>query len=101
MHSTVEDLLLWDQALNSDRLVSAAAVQSMFTPFKNEYCCGWFRHASGERIHYAHSGAISGFATYVIRFPKEKMYVAVLSNFEWAKPGMIAEKLSGMLLNGE
>ena len=38
---------------------------------------------------YGHGGGISGF----VRLPKERVYVVVLYNFEWAKSSDKAKKL--------
>jgi CubicO group peptidase (beta-lactamase class C family) len=116
LYSTVGDLLLWDQALYSERLVPARALEAMFTECKNGYCYGWFHGNLLQRAaqrwlqtgiggsghdSYGHGGGISGFATQVIRFPKEKVYIAVLSNYEWAQSSIIAEKLSFLFFNPE
>jgi len=99
LYSTVQDMLIWDGALYSDRLVSARALETMFTPFKNDYCYGWFHGNIGNRIGYGHGGGISGFATKVIRLPNDRVYIVVLSNFDWAKSSDIAEELSLLLFN--
>src|SRR5439155_5735207 len=39
--STVGDLLIWDQALYSERVASASALEAMYTEFKAKYCYGW------------------------------------------------------------
>jgi CubicO group peptidase (beta-lactamase class C family) len=101
LYSTVGDLLIWDQALYSERLISAKALEAMFTPFKDNYCYGWFHDKFGGRIGYGHGGGISGFVTQVIRFPKEKAYVVVLSNFDWAKSSDKAKKLCALMFNTE
>ena len=41
LYSTVEDLLKWDQALYTDKLLPSAARTEMFTPFKGNYAYGW------------------------------------------------------------
>ena len=41
MYSTVEDLLKWDQALYTTRLLPEAAKQIMWTPFRDNYAYGW------------------------------------------------------------
>src|SRR6185503_6350391 len=85
LYSTVGDMLLWDQALYSERLISAQSLEAMFTENKVNYCYGWFHGKIGktDRVGYQHGGGIAGFSTQVIRLPKEKMYVVVLSNFDW------------------
>ncbi len=109
LYSTVGDLLAWDQSLYSSRLVSASTLDLMFTPLhvermtaspaKGDYCYGWFCDISGNRIRYGHPGGISGFSADVVRFPKERIYVVVLSNLAWADSPGIAEKLSRVFLN--
>ncbi len=65
----------------------------MFTEFKNKYCYGWIHDEVGGRTVYQHGGSISGFRAQVMRFPKEKVYIVVLSNFEFVNPFIIANKL--------
>lgn len=99
LYSTVGDMLIWDGALYSDRLVSARTLERMFTPFKNDYCYGLVHGKFGNRIGYGHGGGIRGFATQVIRLPNERVYIVVLSNFDWAKSSDIAKELSLLLFN--
>jgi len=99
LYSTVEDMLIWDGALYSDRLVSARTLEMMFTPFKNDYCYGWFHGKIDNRIGYVHGRGISGFATQVIRLANDRVYIVALSNFDWAKSSDIAEELSLLLFN--
>lgn len=101
LYSTVGDLLAWDQALYSERLVPAKALEAMFTEFKGHYCYGWFRDDLAERTAFSHGGGISGFRTHVIRFPKERVYLVVLSNFEVANASRIADKLARMYFHAE
>ena len=105
LYSTVGDLLIWDQSLCSPRLVSASTLD-LFAPL------GWGRHDTGNsvehwqlgqieyhcgnRVQYLATGGISGFLAHETHFPKEKVYVVVLSNFGWANPPGIAEKLCSM-----
>ena len=41
MYSTVEDLYLWDQALYTDKLLSAKSKELMYKPFLEDYAYGW------------------------------------------------------------
>src|SRR4051812_11811550 len=41
LYSTVEDLLKWDQALYTEKLVPRKSLEAMFTPFKDNYGYGW------------------------------------------------------------
>lgn len=96
LYSTIGDMFTWDQALYSERLVSTSALEAMFTEFKGQYCYGWVHAHTAERTVHRHGGGISGFSTHVIRFPKERVYIVVLSNFEFADAAKIADK-TGLL----
>ncbi len=41
LYSTVEDLYLWDQALYTDRVLSAATKELMYRPNLSDYTYGW------------------------------------------------------------
>ena len=40
LYSTTHDLLLWEQALYSGKVLSAASLKKMTTPYKENYGCG-------------------------------------------------------------
>ncbi|HEX5875999.1 MAG TPA: serine hydrolase [Pyrinomonadaceae bacterium] len=98
MYSTVEDLYLWDQALYTDKLLSAASKDLMFKPFLQEYAYGWgvrnasFKHNEQPVQIIEHGGGIHGFATVITRFPKEKNLIVLLDN-----TGQNVERLSGTI----
>ena len=90
LYSTTEDLLKWDQALYSDRLLPAAAKQTMWTPFRENYAYGWTVTPSspatfGHR-RIAHGGGINGFSSMIIRLPETNVTAIVLTNSD-ALPG--------------
>ena len=86
LYSTVEDLALWDQALYSDKLLSASSKAIMFTPYKSGYAYGWgvYKTQIGQLKDsveaMAHQGAVNGFNTSLIRIPKNKQLVVLLNN---------------------
>src|SRR6476661_6058268 len=86
MYSTVEDLYLWDQALYTDKLISAKSKELMYTPFLEKYAYGWavadasFKQNDQPVPEIAHGGGINGFATIIARFPKEKNLIVLLDN---------------------
>ena len=86
LYSTVEDLYLWDQALYTDKLLTAQSKALMYTPFLDNYAYGWnITHAS-FKVNNAdvpvitHGGGINGFTTTIVRFPKEKNLIVMLDN---------------------
>jgi len=101
LYSTVDDLLLWDRALYTDRVLPAAAREAMFTPFKDGYAYGWAitppdKAASGKR-QVGHGGGINGFSTMITRVPDDGMLIVVLGNVDNVNTGGIARDLASML----
>lgn len=97
LYSTVEDLLKWDQALYTDKLLPAAAKQIMWTPFLENYAYGWNIAAAspatfGHR-RMVHGGGINGFSANIIRVPDSNVTVIVLSNNEGANASARAREL--------
>ena len=101
LYSTTGDLLIWDEALYADRLISTETRETMFTPFLSDYCYGWFKLTFAGHSGYGHGGGISGFVTHVTRFPAERVYMVVLSNFDWAKPGELTGELARLYFDAE
>jgi CubicO group peptidase (beta-lactamase class C family) len=101
LYSTVEDLLKWDQALYTDKLLPSAARTEMFTPFKGNYAYGWQVPSPSPqtfgRRQVAHGGGINGFSTMIIRLPEENVTSIVLSNVQQAQTGRIARDLLAIL----
>ena len=99
LFSTVEDLLKWDQALYTDRLLSRASRDAMFSrPYTfSDYGYGWVMANEGGRRSILHGGAIDGFQSFIARFPDERATVIVLSNNEATNDEQIARDLAGIM----
>ncbi len=83
MYSTVDDLFRWEQALYSDRVLSAASRERMFDGGKFNYGYGWMWQAP----LFAHEGSVYGFHSLIIREPRERILIVLLQNVEgeqWA-----------------
>jgi CubicO group peptidase (beta-lactamase class C family) len=84
LYSTVEDLLTWDQALYTEKLLPGAAKEKMWTPALENYAYGWgVREAAPQTFGYKrllHGGGINGFSAHLIRVPELKVTAIVLSN---------------------
>lgn len=94
LYSTTEDLLRWEQGLFGGKLLSAASLQKMTTPFKNEYAFGV--HVGDSHGHKAidHGGGIEGFNTFLSYQPDDKLTVIALANLNGSAPQEIASKLA-------
>ncbi|HKO45242.1 MAG TPA: serine hydrolase [Pyrinomonadaceae bacterium] len=86
MYSTVEDLYLWDQALYTDRVVSAQSKALMYKPALADYAYGWvinkaeFGNGTPAAERIMHGGGINGFNTLIIRYPQQKHLIVLLDN---------------------
>ncbi len=86
MYSTVEDMVKWDQALYTDKILSEESKEKMFTPYLSGYGYGW--GISTDTIKgtnvitkvTAHSGGINGFITIFVRLLDRKQMIALFNN---------------------
>lgn len=99
LYSSTGDLLIWDQALYTEKLVTKKALDEIFTPWKGDagYGFGWNIGKRFERRQISHGGGIYGFATQIARFPDERVTVIVLSNIQAAPAGQVANNLSAIV----
>jgi CubicO group peptidase (beta-lactamase class C family) len=100
LYSTTEDLLKWQQALHGARVVSAASLQKMTTPFKGDYAFGLVVRTVNGRKMIAHGGGIEGFNTSLSYFPDEKLTIVVLSNINGPTADELGSKLEVLAHGG-
>jgi CubicO group peptidase (beta-lactamase class C family) len=100
LYSTVEDLFAWNEALFSDKLLSAKSREAMMTVEKANYAYGLAVSQQFNRKMILHGGGINGFETFLARFPAEKITVAVLRNADYGDtgPGRISNDLAAIVL---
>ena len=100
LYSTTEDLLRWEQGLFGGKLLSAASLAKMTTPFKSDYALGVVVRTAGGRKVVQHGGGIDGFNTFLAYYPDNKLTVAVLANINGEAPTQIAAKLAELANGG-
>src|SRR5882724_484074 len=96
LYSTTHDLLLWEQGLFGGKVLSAASLKKMTTPFKENYGCGLMIQTVSGHTVIEHGGGIEGFNTYLAYYPDDKLTVIVLGNLNGGAPGEIAGKLASV-----
>jgi CubicO group peptidase (beta-lactamase class C family) len=101
LYSTVDDMLIWDQALYAGRPLKPASLQQMFTDYGHKYGFGWVIDTQFGHDRVWHNGGINGFVSSFQRYPKDGLTVVVLSNFQGARPDRIATQLAGLCLGVE
>lgn len=97
LYSTVRDLYRWDRALYTEKVISKASMQKMFTEEKNNYGYGWSLGPMVNHKQIGHGGGIFGFVTYIARFPDDDAFVVVLSNSVAGNSQGVASALAGTL----
>lgn len=82
--STAPDLYRWSQALDGDKLLSAASRRLLFTPVRDHYAYGWgaATYALGpDSVRtQEHNGAINGFTSLLVRVPQSRQCLVLLDN---------------------
>ncbi len=105
LYSTVEDLYKWDQALYTDKLLSASGKATMFTPFLSNYAYGWgvgktkVGNQKDSLQLLEHGGGINGFNTMISRNPTDKQLVVLLNNTGGAPLGAMKQNILRILYN--
>jgi CubicO group peptidase (beta-lactamase class C family) len=105
LYSTVEDLYLWDQALYTDKLLTAQSKALMYKPFLNDYAYGWvitnaaFRQNDQPVPEITHNGGINGFSTNIVRFPNEKNLIVLLDNSNSEYIDRLSDSIAKIIYN--
>jgi CubicO group peptidase (beta-lactamase class C family) len=87
IHSTVEDLFKWDQALYDGKILSATEIEQFFKAHVSrgrpghDYAYGWFIDDTYGHKAINHGGTTEGFVSAYYRFPRERVFIVVLSNY--------------------
>jgi CubicO group peptidase (beta-lactamase class C family) len=94
IYTTAGDLVRWNAALDSPGLLSAHALELMFTAHPpGNYGYGWFvETAPGRKIY--HEGGDPGFAAFEARYPDQHAVIIVLANEDDSPVREIAEAVA-------
>lgn len=101
IYSSIDDLARWDAALYDERLLKSTSLQQAFTPFTAtddpdvRYGYGW--RITGETLW--HSGETIGFRNVIVRYPKERLTVVVLTNRDDPEPYETARRIAALARN--
>lgn len=99
IYTTVEDLVLWNRALNAPGLLTSRSLDLMFSAHPpGNYGYGWFVEGAPRRKIY-HEGGDPGFAAFEVRYPEEHLLIVVLSNEDGSPVRDAANGLAEHLLN--
>jgi len=110
IYSTVEDMLIWDQALYNGGLVSEETLDTIFSPYANsgergtednDYGYGWFIDKMYGRKRISHDGGGLGFITGFDRYINEQVSIVVLSNYGFTAVWRITDILAAIVFQEE
>lgn len=86
IYSNVYDLIKYDQALYDPNFLTKASYEAMFTPFLNNYGCGWEnkelpigKDGALKKIN-THEGFLFSWHTRLYRIPDDQYLIVILSN---------------------
>lgn len=102
LYSTVDDLLIWDSALYSERLLTINQREKLFTPPRAfdpnnwNYANGWWVSNHFNRRVQWHRGNVAGFFGIIARYPEERLFVTVLSNTQGTQVRAVANELAAI-----
>ena len=98
VRSTANDLVKWDRALQSGKILSKTSRETWYAPGPHPspfgpYAMGWLVHSIDDKPVYFHGGGIDGFTTFYIRVPADDVVIVA-----WINNGTIAAQKVGQPL---
>ena len=101
--STIQDLVKWEAAMSSGKILKPSSLQQMWTPAKlrngspavigdnghgkpNYYGLGWFISEHRGHRNVFHPGDKPGFSSTISRFPDDRLTIIVLCNNSTESP---------------
>jgi CubicO group peptidase (beta-lactamase class C family) len=103
LYLTVHDMIKWDEALASGKLIDKAGYDAMWSPIKlndgraHPYGFGWMlRTVNGKRV-IEHGGAWQGFKAHIARYPDNKLTVLVFANLAQANQERLATGVAAIV----
>jgi CubicO group peptidase (beta-lactamase class C family) len=102
LYSTVDDLLKFDQALYTEKLVTQQILKDAFTPGKvrsgtTTYGLGWNITSDAGGTHIWHTGNTAGYRAYMERVPADRLTVILLTNHGNTKRIEISQAIRNIL----
>ena len=92
VYSSIDDLQKWDAALYDDRFVEMFVPRTKTDDPNTHYGYGW--RITGDSVW--HSGESIGFRNVIVRYPKRRLTVVVLTNRNDPEPYPIALQIAEM-----
>lgn len=105
MYSTAEDMQKWNEALNTEKLLSKKYMNIYFKVYKSNWACDWivlqnpFHNISDTTIVTMRAGTFGRFECMDLRFVKENCSIVLMGNTRFSRMEEIAKNISAILFN--
>lgn len=103
LYLTALDMIKWEDALASGKLIKKASYDEMWKPIKlnhgetHPYGFGWaLRDVNGKRV-IEHGGAWQGFKSYIARYTASPLTVIVFANLAQANTARISNGVAAII----
>ena len=104
LYLTVHDMMKWDEALRSGKILKKASLEEMWSPVKlnsgltHPYGFGWaVRSVNGHR-RVEHGGAWQGFKAHIARYLDDNLTVIVFANLSQANQERLANGVAQIIV---
>ncbi len=103
MYSTVDDLYLWNKALNSNKLLKKESLDKINTPYTKDlnYGYGVMVNNTHDKKCIYHSGGLPGVENHFFRYIDDDTCIIILSNLPSAGCLSIEDNLYSILYKGK
>jgi CubicO group peptidase (beta-lactamase class C family) len=106
LYFTILDLVKWDAALYTEKVLKESSKQAMWTaaalndgkPNRAHYGFGWFVESQNGRRVVEHDGRWQGFSTQISRYFDDGLTVVILANQGYCDPHLIADEVAAIYL---
>jgi len=99
LYSTTLDLLKWDQALYTNKILTNSSLKEMFTTYKSNYGFGFKIDKLFNKKRYYHHGGNMGYTSSINRFVDDKITIIVLTNLNGTPIEKIVKDISAIIFN--
>ena len=104
VYTTLNDLVKWERALSSTKLVKAETLQQAFSSgvltdgSRTGYGYGWFLGETLGIKYVGHSGGWLGFANVIRRYPDYRFTVVLLTNYDKFRLGDVVYRTARLYI---
>lgn len=100
LYLTALDMIKWDEALATGKLLKKESYEQMWSPVKlnsgktHPYGFGWMLGEVNSHKEIEHGGAWQGFKAHIVRYPDDKLTVIVFANLAQTNQAKLARGIA-------